>query len=763
MGPTYDAIVVGTGFGGSVAACRLAQAGLKIGVLERGRRYDTNPFPRDWNDPAKGWLWPIGQGLFDLRPFQEMTVVQSAGLGGGSLIYANVHLRALDAVFEKGWPSGYHRAALDPYYDLVAYMLDINPIQKSPRGLPDKTQLMRNVADKLHRTEQFCYPNIAVDLGPEAVHKNKFGVNQQGCNYCGECDIGCNYHAKNTLDLNYLAVAAAKGAQIATQAEVTRIEPSSGGGYKVTFTNHAAGDQSEECQARMVFVCGGAVNSTELLLRCRDQHRTLPNISSRLGYGYSGNGDLLAFAFNTTTPFKPSYGPTITSGIVYSRKDEGIDNWFIFEEGGYPKEIGRLLQLLNPAHSFVAGATTILTYGALQRQIKSAASGRIGVTDLACDYTAVFLAMGRDLANGVIRLHPITHESSIEWDVPSNLPLYDAETRLATDVAKAMGGDVAMNPLWSILHIPVTVHNLGGCVMADSPSGGVTDGNGEVYGYPGLFVLDGAILPAATGVNPSHTIAAVAERNIEGAIRRFTGNSTWSAPERANAVHIIDPLTNIYISAGGTPETTTKSIGITFTETMKGYVTKGWQPPDDYVGGEHAGQNADTRADFTLTITMEDLDAFLVNPEHAGIAKGRVIVDGITPKEGASVDGGVFNLFVSGDTENSRKMLYALPFTGSDGKPYLLDGFKDVRDHGHFDVWGSTSTLYTVIREGHDRTGNIVATGILKILIPDFMKQLTTFRAIGTDDPVAKARALQRFGAMFFGSLWEVFVKPHLP
>ncbi|HEX4210433.1 MAG TPA: GMC family oxidoreductase, partial [Candidatus Binataceae bacterium] len=527
MRPTYDAIVIGTGFGGSVAACRLAQAGLKVGVFERGRRYDTNPFPRDWNNPADGWVWEISQGLFDVKPFQQMMVVQSAGLGGGSLIYANVHLRAPEAVFAKGWPSGYTRAALDPYYDLVAYMLDINPMDKSPRGLPPKTNLMRSVAGKLNRKEQFCLPNIAVDLGPLDKHKNKFGVEQQGCTYCGECDIGCNIHAKNTLDLNYLAVATAKGAEIATQAEVTRIEPS-GNGYKVTFTNHAAGGQSEESQAPMVFVCAGAVNSTELLLKCRDQYGTLPNISPRLGYGYSGNGDLLAFAFNTSTPFMPCDGPTITTGIVYSRNDGGVDNWFIFEEGGYPKEIGKLLQMLNPKDSLVATAE-IMTGNEFGRAIRSAANGTLGRPDPASDDSAVFLAMGRDLANGIIELNPITHELAIKWDVPSNLPLYSAEARLATDIANAIGGEVAMNPAWRLLHIPVSVHNLGGCVMGDSVAAGVTDGNGEVHGYPGLFVLDGGALPSATGVNPSHTIAAVAERNAETVIRRFIKDSNWTA------------------------------------------------------------------------------------------------------------------------------------------------------------------------------------------------------------------------------------------
>src|SRR5215469_3099593 len=162
--PSYDAIVIDTGFGGAVAACRLAQAGLSVAVLERGRRYDINPFPRNWNNPFDGWLWSCDQGLFDVKLCQEMTVVQAAGLGGGSLIYANVHMRAPAAVFEHGWPRGYDRAALDPYYDLVAYMLDINPIPKS--NLPTKSRVMEAAARTLGRSEQFGLANIAVDFGP---------------------------------------------------------------------------------------------------------------------------------------------------------------------------------------------------------------------------------------------------------------------------------------------------------------------------------------------------------------------------------------------------------------------------------------------------------------------------------------------------------------------------------------------------------------------------------------------------------------------
>jgi len=138
------------------------------------------------------------------------------------------------------------------------------------------------------------------------------------------------------------------------------------------------------------------------------------------------------------------------------------------------------------------------------------------------------------------------------------MALYEAERRLTTDFATAMGGNVAMNPLWRLFRIPVTVHSLGGCPMADTREAGVTDANGEVYEYPGLFVLDGSILPNATGVNPAHTIAAVAERNIEVAIRSFTGNQNWCAPEAAVAQPIIEPLDSVTIPSGGTFPTNTQ-------------------------------------------------------------------------------------------------------------------------------------------------------------------------------------------------------------
>ncbi|WP_437923706.1 GMC family oxidoreductase [Sorangium sp. So ce291] len=755
----YDSVVIGSGFGGAVASCRLAQAGQRVAILERGRRYPMHSFPRDWGHLSKGWLWREDQGLFDVKPINEMLVVQGAGYGGGSLIYANVHLRPEQDVFARGWPKGYDREALDPYFDLVGYMLDIKPIGAAAGGsLPAKALLMKKVAKALGREDQFFYPNIAVDLGePGVVHRNKFGVQQSGCNHCGECDVGCNIHAKNTLDHNYLAIAERHGADVRTQCEVSRIAPTPAG-YAVTYRDHRKGGALASVEATSVFVCAGAVNSTELLLRCRDEHRTLPRISPRIGHGYSANGDFLALAVCSQEIYKPASGPTITTGIVFSR-GEGEDKiWFVLEEGGFPRAVAQLLGLMESRGRLLCGGGELLRDD-IERRVQEAVRNHPGEPGANA---AVLLAMGRDRADGQIKLRPIDRGLCVKWNSLANLALYSMEERLCKDVARALGGELVSSPFWEVLHQPVAVHNLGGCMMSDDPEDGVTDPTGQVYGYENLYVLDGALLPAATGVNPSSTIAAVAERNIEAIIRRLPGKSGWQAPERAAARPIEDPLGRVVIPAGGTALPETQALDLSFTETMKGFFHISHAPLDDYRGAESIGRRVRSSVQFTLTITIPDLDRFISESAHAGVANGRLHVDGITDHEGAEVVNGVFNLFVKESNSRERKMLYALPFVGADGKHYLLDGTKEVFDDPGFDVWSDTTTLFTVIREGHSRSDPVVATGVLHILLPDFLEQLTTFRVGGTDDRREKIAAIGRFGKMFMGDLWDVFARAKL-
>ena len=204
-----EAIVIGSGFGGAVAACRLAQDGYRVLVIERGRRYQQHDFPALPSDSAllpdvKRWSWPLDQGLWDVVDLEEVVSVQAAGYGGGSLVYANVHLRPPRAVFDDRWPRAYRgRALLDPYFDLAATMLEVRPATEHPKFATfSKSKELEQVASKLGRKEHFFYPPIAVKF---AAGPNAHRVQQGACTACGRCSTGCPEKAKNTLDHNYLA------------------------------------------------------------------------------------------------------------------------------------------------------------------------------------------------------------------------------------------------------------------------------------------------------------------------------------------------------------------------------------------------------------------------------------------------------------------------------------------------------------------------------------------------------------------------------
>jgi cholesterol oxidase len=768
MAPENSAIVIGTGFGGSVSACRLAQAGFDVTVLERGRDYRQNrlragapgayDFPRE-NSGSDAWSWCPDKGkhgLYDVLAVSEMEHVQSAGLGGGSLIYANVHLRMPADGFAQGWPEGYSREALDPYYDLVAYMLDVEPIPQDRR--PPKTVAFADAAQRLGRSQFFLYPQLAITFGqPQTEVTNRYGQVQEGCRYCGECIVGCRYRAKNTLDLNYLAEAERRGAQIRTLCDVRRIDEVPGGGYRVRFLDIVRGEE-QTLEAAHVFLCAGAVNSTEFLLRCRDEYRSLTRLGRGLGTRYSGNGDALYFAFDTKDKLEPSNGPTITTALLFDRTQDGSRSWFLVEEGGYPAMFNvyaRGLKLLDEV-----GVPDGLLKGDLENWLPSQVekwrtlSGELDLN------VAVYLCMGRDQAQGRLRLLPGTFKLALEWDLSPNVALYNMQERLTTDMTGVFGGKPALNPIYRLLRVPGTVHSLGGCPMGTSPDNSVTDPWGQVHGYPGLYVLDGGILPESTGTNPSATIAAVAERNIEGFIRRTRNDPTWQTPDAtaAAARPRLDPLAEpVRLAVGGTPLPQTPALGLTFATTLAGYLAMGHQPVDDYRGGATAGRAASGLAEFSATVTMTDLDAFLNNPNHVAAVSGRIVFTPLTGGAGVPVSAGVFNLFPAADGTDTRQVVYQLPFHGADGQDYLLEGYKIIGGTDLFALWPAVTTLYTVVRKGQSSTGAVLATGILRLSWDGFVSQLGSITITGTDDAVEKAEAKSRFGRFVAGNLWDVY------
>jgi choline dehydrogenase-like flavoprotein len=349
-GGTDSIIVIGSGFGGAVAACRLKQAGFDVHVLERGRRYGPGDFPALPIDsvllPDFGrWTWQHNQGLWDILDLEEIISVQAAGYGGGSLIYANVQLRPPDAVFDSRWPREYRNGdALRDYYPLGAYMLDAAPITEHAFfSEVVKADQLRQVAKDLKRDSAFFYPPIAVNR----VEKESIGGrSQRACTGCGACCSGCPETAKNTLDYNYLAIAERWGAVVRTQCEVTDIESHGADGvpgedgWVVDYVDHLAGEK-RRIRGKHVFLCAGSVHSTRLLARAR-----LKSVQSRVGVGYFPGGDALGVVYDTAHEQYPSFGPTITTTTVHwEATDPAL--YFLIQDGGYAQQLARLVGLLR--------------------------------------------------------------------------------------------------------------------------------------------------------------------------------------------------------------------------------------------------------------------------------------------------------------------------------------------------------------------------------------------------------------------------------
>ena len=300
-----------------------------------------------------------------------------------------------------------------------------------------------------------------------------------------------------------------------------------------------------------------------------------------------------------------------------------------------------------------------------------------------------------------------------------------------------LGGRQVTTPTWRLFRQPVSVHNLGGCRMADGPDGGVVDTDGRVFGHPGLYVLDGAVVPAATGVNPSHTIAAVAERCVEAAVRRITGERTWAAPERAAARRPDLPEDRAVQAAARHRPAPRPARGLRFTETMRGDCR--------LLGGDPGPPR---RVELTLTVHVTDMDAFLADPAHATTASGLIRVTGLTAPGGTAVDGATVEILGATGPGGGRTITYLVPFADRDGTQWLLRGAKDARNRV-VDVWRATSTLPVGIAPLAERYDAAVPGGVLRLRPVDFLHQLAGMRATGTAGPPDAARTLGRFVAFF--------------
>ncbi|WII70870.1 GMC family oxidoreductase [Bdellovibrio sp. 22V] len=536
----YDYIVIGSGFGGSVMTCRLAEKGYKVLLLERGRQWKMHEFPRRPHEIQQNMFWDPEDNKFGLMEFldnpeSDAISLTASGLGGGSLIYANV-LYKMPAENFHAWPGGFTREKLEPYYDKVLATMEAKPYPFETESFyhhTPKTSTLKRLATELPVSDEeneppkFVLPPLAVRFEgayPGEQTKNIHGATQSKCTKCGECDLGCNIHAKNTLDLNYLyrAQHLKTKAEVRTHAEVQRIEYIDGV-YKVTYVIPQMPEHEISFTAKNVIVAAGSVGSTSLLLKMKKEGY-LPRLNSWLGKKWCGNGDLLGIVLDSEENLDPTNGPVITGALQYSFKNypDGFAHNMVVEDAGFPIGMawylsGKIPQLRGLGGTLKLIAKNLRDYLYKILRLKNPRKELNIGDDFAtaidrADFVRrafVLLGMGRDRPDGEISLRS-DNKAVIRWKLEKSELHYDRLRRAMKNIADKVGGVFMDNPLTHLDKV-IAVHPLGGCPMGNTSEDGFVSPQGKVFGYDGLYVVDGSIIPTSIGPNPSLTIAALAE------------------------------------------------------------------------------------------------------------------------------------------------------------------------------------------------------------------------------------------------------------
>ena len=522
--PHYDAVIVGSGYGGGVAACRLARAGRSVAVLERGREVTTGEFPDRFPDMRRefrvtGGLISTGPetALFDVRLGTDMHVLVGCGLGGGSLVNAGVALRPDPRVLaDPVWPGqvrqdglieeGYRRAArwLRPAADPQAASM---------------TKYKALLAASVAVGQPPIAPEVAVSF--EAT-VNPAGIAQPACTRCGDCCAGCNVGAKNTVALTYLPEAARHGAELFTHARVAHVEKQGDGRWRIVLRRldtPRAGEAELVVSADIVVLAAGTLGSTEILLRSRARGLA---VSDRVGERFSANGDIIAFGYGAGTnvnaigvghPPKADVGPigAAVTGQIEIRSADDLSLELTIQEGVLPSALAPVLPVL-----FIPKGRLL---GALQSLVAGVYKGPFAGLQ-------TYFAVSHDSSSGRLLLDG--GELRLAWPGAQDEPVFKRLDAALGKLVAELGGAYIKNPLAGNVmgHQPATAHPLGGASMGQDRAQGVVDHTGRVFSadahagssagsnavHRGLYVIDGSIIPRSLGVNPLLTITALAER-----------------------------------------------------------------------------------------------------------------------------------------------------------------------------------------------------------------------------------------------------------
>jgi len=518
----YDYVIIGSGFGGSVSAMRLAEKGYRVLVLERGKRFGDEDFPRtNWNIPRFLWFPALRcHGAFQMSLFKGLFVFHSSGVGGGSLVYAAVLIEPEDGFYSS--PAWAHlanwRTVLEPHVATARRMLGVAP---NPKFWP-ADEALRQVASEMGQADSFRPTPVGVFFGePEREVEDPYfggvGPRRVGCIHCGGCMVGCRYNAKNSLDKNYLWFAEKCGARIVPEVEVRDVRPltapKDGARYEVAFRSSTAWlpAASRSVRARNVILAAGVLGTLDLMLRCRDVTRSLPRLSPRLGERVRTNSEAFLGAFSHDKSIDHSQGVAISSIIradnatqvepVRFSPGSSLIYWLlgaplIRPGGAFLSRLGKTLW------AFVRHPLDFLSI----KWVPGMTRRGIALMIMQTEDNQLRLRLGRSLTTLLRR--GLVAEHDREHAVPVDTELGHRVIRSFAEKTRSRASGTIPEGL---LNVPTTAHMLGGCCFGASAEEGVVDLDCQAFNYPGLYVVDGSIMPANPGVNPSLTITALAE------------------------------------------------------------------------------------------------------------------------------------------------------------------------------------------------------------------------------------------------------------
>lgn len=517
----YDWLIIGSGFGGSVSALRLSEKGYKVGVIEAGRRFEDEDFAKSsWQLNRYLWAPMLGlRGIMSLTPFKDVFIASGAGVGGGSIVYANTLYRAKDEFFQNAQWAGLAdwKQELQQPYSTAERMLGVNTVPFASPG--DK--LLQDYATSIGTEDSFCRTPVAVFFGEsgETVADPYFdgeGPDRTGCTRCGACMIGCRVGAKNTLLKNYLWFAEKLGTEILPNRQVVDIRPVGGSdgrdGYEVrTRSPGMFGGERRTLKAKGVIVAAGALGTNDLLANCKHSG-SLQGISDQLGRLVRTNSESI---LAVTVPDKSlnlwqtvaisssihTDADTHIEVVTYGRKGDFLSLLVTLLTGGGTRWTRVFSLLRNAVRHPVQFLQTLWPFGWSGKTI-------VLLVMQSLDNAIEFRAKKRFFGSGV-RL-------STEQDAAKPNPTYiEAGNKAAQWIAEHTGGIAQSGLLEAVANIPTTAHILGGAAIGRDAEHGVVDQEQRVFGYENLLICDGSVVPANPGVNPSLTIVAMTERAME--------------------------------------------------------------------------------------------------------------------------------------------------------------------------------------------------------------------------------------------------------